>query len=69
MNPPVPTTAPSGYCSRPASSESAVASITMLQRDAVAGELRRVDLHVALLEPLAVDVDVGDARHAHAAAG
>ena len=39
----------------------------LVERDAVLGQLRRIDLHVALLEPLAEDVDLRHARHAQQA--
>ena len=53
-----------GVPQQPASSASAVMSITCSSETPSRASLRRVDLHVPLRQPLAPDRDLGDAGHA-----
>ena len=62
--PPVPTTAPSEYCSRPLSRASADTSMTCWSEMSCSVSLSRVDLDVALRQPLTPDRHLGHAGHA-----
>ena len=59
MNPPVPGAKFSVYWSTPASTASAVVSITRSSETPFAASSGRIDLYVPLLEALAVDVHRG----------